>query len=76
MFFVQYITNSGLVATYTALKTQQPIFVTWRTSYLWTSISYLAGACIAGLSAQFLQGLSIYTVSHDHADRGDRLPYL
>ena len=62
MFFVQYITNSGLVATYTALKTQQPIFVTWRTSYLWTSISYLAGACIAGLSAQFLPGLSIYTV--------------
>ena len=62
MFFVQYVTNSGLVATYTALKTQQPIFATWRTSYLWTSISYLAAASIAGLSAQFLHGLSIYTV--------------
>jgi diguanylate cyclase (GGDEF)-like protein/PAS domain S-box-containing protein len=63
MFFVQYLTNSGMVATYTALKTGNRVFATWRTSYLWTSISYLAGASVAGLAAHFLpQGLSIYTM--------------
>jgi|KBSSwiStaDraftv2_1062776.scaffolds.fasta_scaffold01052_3 PAS domain S-box/diguanylate cyclase (GGDEF) domain len=62
MFFVQYATNSGLVATYTALKTNQPILLTWRTSYLWTSISYLAGASVAGVSERYLKGVSIYAI--------------
>ena len=62
MFFVQYATNSGLVATYTALKTNQPILLTWRTSYLWTSISYLAGASVAGISERYLKGVSIYAI--------------
>ncbi len=39
MTLTQYIGNSGLVAIYTALKTDQPVFATWRNSYLWTSIS-------------------------------------
>src|ERR1043166_7199879 len=51
MFFVQYLTNSGMVATYTAIKTGNGIVETWRTSYLWTSISYLAGAPVAGPAA-------------------------
>ena len=62
MFFVQYVTNSGLVATYTALKTDKSLFATWRTSYLWTSISYLAGASVAGLSTHLLKGLSISAI--------------
>ena len=62
MFFVQYVTNSGLVATYTALKTNQPVLPTWRTSYLWTSISYLAGASVAGVSERYLKGVSIYAI--------------
>jgi diguanylate cyclase (GGDEF)-like protein/PAS domain S-box-containing protein len=49
MALVQYIVNSGLVATYTALKTEQPIWLTWRKHFLWTSITYFAGALTASI---------------------------
>ena len=62
MGLVQYVSNSGLVAIYTALKTDQPLFATWRNSYLWTSISYFAGASIAGTTVHFVKGLSIYAM--------------
>src|SRR2546425_8240146 len=58
----QFRTNSGLVAIYTALKTDLPVFATWRNSYLWTSISYFAGASIAGITTHVLKGLSIYAI--------------
>src|SRR3989441_2233297 len=62
MGMVQYVTNSGLVAIYTALKTDLPVFATWRNSYLWTSISYFAGASIAGTTVHFAKGLSVYAL--------------
>jgi signal transduction histidine kinase/ActR/RegA family two-component response regulator len=62
MPLVQYVCNSGLVAIYTALKTDQPLFATWRSSYLWTSISYFAGASIATITTHVVKGLSIYAV--------------
>ena len=62
MTLTQYVGNSGLVAIYTALKTNQPVFATWRNSYLWTSISYFAGASVASIAAHLLSDLSIYAV--------------
>jgi signal transduction histidine kinase/ActR/RegA family two-component response regulator len=62
MPLVQYVCNSGMVAIYTALKTDQPIVATWRSSYLWTSISYFAGASIATIAVHFAKGLSVYAV--------------
>jgi len=62
MAVVQYMTNSGLVAVYTALKNNTGIWQTWRTHYLWTSITYLTGASIATISAHFVGGLSIYSL--------------
>ncbi len=62
MALIQYICNSGLVAIYTALKTDRPIFLTWKTSYLWTSISYFAGASVASIAVHALKGASIYAV--------------
>jgi hypothetical protein len=63
MFFVQYATNSGLVATYHALKTNQPILLTWRTSYLWTSISLSRRSfCCRRLGNDTLKGVSIYAI--------------
>jgi len=47
MALVQYVVNSGLVAAYVALKTEQPIWLTWRKHFLWTSITYFAGALTA-----------------------------
>lgn len=62
MALVQYAGNSGLVAVYTALKTSRQVWETWRSHYLWTSVTYLAGASIAAISARFIGGLSIYTL--------------
>src|SRR5262249_17244824 len=62
MASVQYVVNSGLVATYTALKTDQPIFATWQNSYLWTSISYFAGASVATIAVHVLKGFSVYAI--------------
>jgi diguanylate cyclase (GGDEF)-like protein/PAS domain S-box-containing protein len=49
MALAQYVVNSGLVATYTALKTEQPVWQTWRKHFLWTSITYFAGALTASI---------------------------
>jgi signal transduction histidine kinase/ActR/RegA family two-component response regulator len=62
MILVQYVCNSGLVATYTALKTDQPVFGTWRKYYLWTSISYVVGAPVASIAMHMADGLSVYTL--------------
>ena len=62
MALTQYICNSGLVALYTACKTDQPIWATWRKHYLWTSISYLAGASIASVAAKYFERFSIYSL--------------
>ncbi|HVF55244.1 MAG TPA: ATP-binding protein [Pyrinomonadaceae bacterium] len=48
---VQYAVNSGIVALSTSLKTDQPVWKTWRKHYLWTSITYFAGASAAGIIA-------------------------
>ena len=56
----QYISNSGLVAIGAALKTDQPIWQTWRKHYLWTSITYFAGACGAGVIAGLVYFIGLY----------------
>ena len=62
MALLQYVVNSGLVAVYTGLKTDQPIFATWRNSYLWTSMSYFAGASIASIAVRLMTGSSVYAL--------------
>lgn len=56
----QYVANSGLVAIGAALKTDQPIWQTWRKHYLWTSITYFAGACGAGMIAGLVYFIGLY----------------
>jgi signal transduction histidine kinase/ActR/RegA family two-component response regulator len=60
MALLQYLFNSGMVAAYTGLKTNKPIFATWRNSYLWTSMSYFAGASIASIAVRLMTGPSVY----------------
>lgn len=62
MALLQYVINSGMVAAYTGLKTNQPIFATWRNSYLWTSMSYFAGASIASVAVRLMTGSSVYAL--------------
>lgn len=54
MGFVQYVVNSGLVAVGVALKSGQSLWQTWRKHYLWTSVTYFAGASAAGIIAMLI----------------------
>lgn len=59
---VQYSGNSGLVAISMACKIDQPVWQTWKRYYLWSSISYFAGACAASLIVILIHTISIYMV--------------
>jgi diguanylate cyclase (GGDEF)-like protein/putative nucleotidyltransferase with HDIG domain len=42
-----YVLNAGLVSVVGALRGKTDLFKTWRDSFLWTSVSYFAGAVAA-----------------------------
>jgi signal transduction histidine kinase/ActR/RegA family two-component response regulator len=63
MALTQYLTNSGLVAVEKSFKTEQPFWKTWRSFYLWTSITYIAGASAAGLIAKLIGTFGFYAVT-------------
>jgi diguanylate cyclase (GGDEF)-like protein/PAS domain S-box-containing protein len=60
MAFVQYIANSGLVAVGGALKANKPVWATYKEHYVWTSLTYLVGACAAGLTVRLIGIVSFY----------------
>ncbi|HEX7956642.1 MAG TPA: ATP-binding protein [Pyrinomonadaceae bacterium] len=62
MAFVQYVANSGLAAVHTSLKANEPLWVTWRNKYLWTSITYFAGASAAGLAVKLASTAGLYAL--------------
>src|SRR5690242_8441940 len=60
MALTHYAANSGLVAIGAALKTNEPIWQTWRKHYLWTSITYFSGALAAGVIAGLVYFMGAY----------------
>ena len=46
---LQFVVNSGLASVYGALRNEKPIWETWKTHYLWTSLTYFVGAISAGI---------------------------
>ncbi len=60
MAFVQYGFNAGLAAVHSAFKTNQSIWYTWSNGFLWTSITYFAGASAAAIIAKVFGGVGIY----------------
>src|SRR5215217_6674271 len=60
MALTHYAVNSGIVGIGGALKSNQPIWQTWRKHYLWTSITYFAGACAAGVIAGLVYFIGVY----------------
>jgi signal transduction histidine kinase/CheY-like chemotaxis protein len=62
MALVQYAANSGLIAIEKSCQTGRPIWHTWRDFYLWTSITYIAGAPAAGLIARLVGASGFYVV--------------
>ena len=63
MALVQYISNSGLVAVLAACKTDLPVWHTWAKYYLWTSVTYFAGASAAGIIAKLVGIFGFYAVT-------------
>ena len=43
-----------MASIYGALKSEKPWWETWKTHYLWTSITYLVGAIAAGILAELV----------------------
>ena len=62
MGLVQYVCNTAIVATHTALKANEPLWVTWRKRYLWTSITYFGGASAAGLTVKLASTAGFYAL--------------
>jgi len=60
MAIIQYGTNSVLVATSAALRSEASIWTTWRKNFLWTSITYFAGASAASLIAKFIGNVGFF----------------
>jgi diguanylate cyclase (GGDEF)-like protein/PAS domain S-box-containing protein len=63
MAVVQYAGNSILVATHSALKVGDPVWATWRRNFMWTSITYFAGASAAGIVARFIGNVGFFAFS-------------
>lgn len=62
MALAQYLSNTAIVAIGLALKTEQPFWQTWHKHYLWTSITYFAGAAAAGVILYFVNTWGFYAV--------------
>lgn len=62
MGFAQYFANTVLISIEKAPKIKESIWNTWRTYYLWTSITYFAGASAAGIIAILIARHNFYAV--------------
>jgi signal transduction histidine kinase/ActR/RegA family two-component response regulator len=62
MALVQYAANTGLIAVEKSMKLGERFWPTWKTYYLWTSVTYLAGASTAGVTARLAQSVGFYAV--------------
>lgn len=62
MALVQYVANTSLIAVEKAHKINEPVWTTWRTYYLWTSVTYFAGASAAGIIAILIRTYGFYAV--------------
>jgi len=62
MALFQYVTNTSLIAVEKAYKIKESAWNTWRIYYLWTSITYFAGASAAGIIAILIRTYGFYAV--------------
>jgi len=62
MGFVQYIANTTLISIEKASKINESVWNTWRTYYLWTSVTYFAGASAAGIIAILIKTYGFYAI--------------
>jgi diguanylate cyclase (GGDEF)-like protein/PAS domain S-box-containing protein len=63
MAVIQYLGNTILIATSSALNADEPVWITWRKNFLWTSITYFAGASAAGIIGRFIGNVGFFAFS-------------
>jgi diguanylate cyclase (GGDEF)-like protein/PAS domain S-box-containing protein len=63
MALAQYALNSGLIAVGVALGAGQTVWHSWRTNFLWTSLTYFAGAFGAGIVARLMEEVGVYSLA-------------
>jgi signal transduction histidine kinase/ActR/RegA family two-component response regulator len=57
MALVQYGSNSGIIALACSLRNNKAFWATWYKHYLWTSITYFAGASAAGVIVLLMRSM-------------------
>ncbi len=62
MAFVQYLANTSLIAVEKSYKINESIWQTWKKYYLWTSMTYFAGASAAGIIAHSIGLFGLYAM--------------
>ena len=62
MGLVQYIANTTLISIEKSNKINESVWNTWRTYYLWTSVTYFAGASAAGIIVILINKSNFYAV--------------
>jgi len=62
MALIQYVANSGLIALEKSFKLNKSFWQTWSTYYLWTSVTFFAGASLAGITAHLIHAFGFYAV--------------
>jgi signal transduction histidine kinase/CheY-like chemotaxis protein len=62
MALAQYMANTVLIAIEKSSKIKESIWNTWRHYYLWTSVTYFAGASAAGIIAVLIKNYGFYAV--------------
>ena len=60
MALLQYTFNSWLIAVSVALSVEQSVWRSWRTNFLWTSLTYFAGASGAAIVGRLTESLGFY----------------
>lgn len=63
MAMTQYVANSGLIALEKSFKIGREFWATWKEFYLWSSVTYIAGASAAGFIACLAGAFSLYAVA-------------
>src|SRR5262249_36513459 len=59
---VHYVLNAGMVSVVSALRHRTNLIKTWRESFLWTSVSYFAGAVAACIVVKLIGAIQLYSI--------------
>jgi signal transduction histidine kinase/CheY-like chemotaxis protein len=63
MAMTQYVANSCLIALEKSFKIGRQFVATWKEFYLWSSVTYIAGASAAGFIACLAGSFSLYAIA-------------